>query len=361
MTRARQILLFLGACTFAAACGGDDDDGIIIADSGPTVDSGPDASLGCGDYEEAADATNDALLGGTAEASGITFAAGDTKVVCGVIDPANMDAEVGVVDIDGFDFENAGAPMRVVMRSDGAGELGGLVVLLQEVTEEGAGTVGSGGFVDGYALANGNVTEPGTYRFSVFAVPGEELPAAPIAYQLEVSDPFPCEAAAGEPNYVEDNDGARSRRNDVVSVDWEGDPALKLTRATGDEPEPTELTLDVDTPVLVRGTSADVTANDDYHDKDAYLLALGEGVNEIDVRLTWPNGDIDMDVLTFLADNVDGDLGGGTLIGTMEDELFTARAPADASIWLWAGAYNDAATDLPVDYDITLCPRSFTP
>lgn len=361
MTQARQILLFLGACTFAAACGGDDDDGIIIADSGPTVDSAPDASLACGDFEEAADATNDALLGGTAEASGITFAAGDTKVVCGVMDPANMDAEVGVVDIDGFDFENSGAPMRVVMRSEGAGELGGFLVLLQAVSEEGAATIGSGGFVDGYALANGNVSEPGTFRLSVFAVPGEELPAAPIAYQIEISDPFPCEAAAGEPNFVEDNDGARNRRNDVVSIDWEGDPAIRLTRAPGDVPEPTELTLEVDTAAHVRGTSADVAANDDYHDKDAYLLALGEGVTEVDVRLTWPDGDIDMDVLTFLADNVDADLGGGTLIGTMEDELFTARVPAGADIWLWAGSYNDAATDLPVDYDITLCPRSFTP
>ncbi len=361
MTRARQILLFLGACALVACGGDDDDDGIIIADSGPTADSAPDASLGCGDFEEAADGTNDTLVGGTGEATGISFGAGDTKVVCGVIDPAFMDAELGVVDIDGFDFENTGASMRVVLRTDGADELGGLLVLLQVVSEEGAGNLNVGGFAEGYALASSLSASAGTFRLAVLAAPGDALPTGPIAYEMELTEAPPCDAAAGDPDYTEAKDGAKSRRNDTVSVAWNAETPIKLTRSTTDLPEPSALTLAADTPAHLRGTTADVAANDEYHDKDAYQLAVGEGVNEVDVRLTWPDGDIDMDALAFVAEMVDADLGGGTIIGTNEDETFTARVPAGADVWLWAGAYDDAATDLPVDYDITICPRTFAP
>ncbi|HEY8145765.1 MAG TPA: hypothetical protein VIG06_23950, partial [Kofleriaceae bacterium] len=357
MTRARQILLFLGACTLIACGGDDDDDGIIIADSGPTADSAPDSSVGCGDFEEAADGTNDTLVGGTGEATGISFAAGDTKVVCGVIDPAFMDAEVGVVDIDGFDIDvGDGAPLRAVLRTDGGDELGGIILFLQIVGEDGAATLNGGGFVNDYALATSAVTGAGTYRVAVAALPGEELPTGPIEYQIEIADQIPCAAAAGDPDYTEDNDGARSRRNDVVSATWADDPVTKLTNAPADAPEPTELTLEAGTPVHLRGTSADVAANDDYHDKDAYLVTLAAGVNEVDVRLTWPDGDIDMDAMAFVAEMVDNDIAGaaGAFIGTMADEVFTARVPDGVDLWVWAASYDDAATDLPVDYDVTI-------
>ncbi len=364
MTRARQILLFLGACTLVACGGDDDDDGIIIADSGPTADSSPDASVGCGDYEESNDGANATLLGEDGEASGISFAAGDTKVVCGVIDPAYMDAEVGVVDIDGFDIEvGDNAPLRAVLRTDGGDQLGGIILFLQIVSEDGAATLNGGGYVDGYALATSAVTGAGTYRLAMAALPGEELPTAPIEDQIEIGDQIPCAAAAADPDYTEANDGARSRRNDVVSATWADDPVTKLTNAPADAPEPTELTLEAGTPVHLRGTSADVAANDDYHDKDSYLVTLGAGVNEVDVRLTWPDGDIDRDAMAFVAEMVDNDIAGGAgaFIGTMADELFTARVPDGVDLWVWAASYDDAATDLPVDYDITLCPRSFTP
>jgi len=366
MTRARQTLLFLGACTLIA-CGGDDDGGIIIADSGPTVDSGPDASVGCGDYEEASDATNDSLVDGTAEASGITFAAGDTKVVCGVIDPAQMDAEIGVIDIDGFDFEvGDAAPLRVVLRSPGAGDLGdgaGLAVLLQVVDTDGPSTLSGGGFVDGYAMASSGFVGAGTRRLAIFATPGAALPDGPIEYQVEVTDQIPCDLPAGDPDYTEARDGAKSRKNDTISATWANEQVTVLTRATTDLPEPTDITLADGTPVHLRGTSADVVANDDYHDKDAYLVTAGAGVNEVDIRLTWPDGDIDMDTMAFIADMPDNDIagGGGAFIGTNGDEIFTARIPADAALWVWAASYNEGATDLPVDYDVTVCGRTFTP
>lgn len=361
MTRARQILLFLGACTLAA-CG--DDDGIIIADSGPTVDSGP----ACGDYAELSDETNDALppaASGTAEDSGVSFAAGDSKVICGVIDPEQEDGELGVVDLDSFDFEvGENAPLRVVLRSDGADALGGLGVFLQGIDPEGNPVpVAAGGFAAGYALATSATTGAGTWRLVVFALPGEALPTAPIEYELEITDRPACEAATGEPDYTEAKDGARSRRNDVVSATWGQSLMLAPTGVTTDNPEPTEVTFAVDTAVHIVGTSADVAANDSYHDKDTYLVTNGTDANEIDVRLTWPDGDVDMDMMAFVPEaemlqNIAS--GGGTFINTNADEEFTLRLPPGVGLWLWVASYNEGATDLPVTYDITVCPRAFT-
>lgn len=368
MTRFSQILLFLGACGLVA-CGGDDDGGIIIADSGPTVDSGPDANLGCGDYEEASDGSNDELalagLTGTAEGSGISFAAGDTKVICGVIDPAQANDSIGALDVDSFDFEvSAGAAVRVVLRTDGADQTGGVLLFLQWIDPDGnPHTWGAGGFAEGYALATTGHEEAGTWRLVQVTFAGDTAPTAPIDYQLEIVERPACDAAAGEADYTEAVDGAKSRKNDAVSVSWDADPSFKLTRSTTDRPEATDLTLAADTPVHIHGTSGDVTANDDYHDKDAYAMAIGEGINELDVRVTWADGtDADLDALAFIARMPEQELTGGNVAfgSTTPDDVGTARVPGGADMWLWVGTYT-GATDLPQDYDVTICPRTFTP
>lgn len=364
MTRTSQILLLLGACGLIA-CGGDDD-GIIIADSGPTADSGPDANL-CGDYSEASDATNDTLASetGMAEASGISFAAGDTRTVCGVVDPAQAIEAVGTVDIDAFDFEIAeGTAPRVVLRSDGADQVGGLVVLLQVVDQNGQGhTLSGGGYAGGYALATTGQQIAGPWRLVVIAFAGDTPPAASFDYQLEISERPACDAAAGDADYTEAKDGAKSRRNDTVSVDWNADTSFTLTRSTTDLPEPTGLTLEAGTPVHLHGTSARIAENDSYADKDAYALTVGEGINELDIRLSWAaDTGADLDALAFLATMPEAELTGGNAAfgSTMPDDVGTARTPGGADVWLWVGAYA-GSTDLPQQYDITICPRAFTP
>lgn len=380
-------LLAIGCLLLAAACSGDDDasgrndaasggradarsssdagaiDGSPgVADSGPMFDSTP--LPGCGDYLEANDPGNDTLVGGTAEPTGITFAAGDRRVVCGVIDPAQADADVGVVDIDGFDVEvGAGAPLRVVLRTSGADQVEALVVFLQLVSEDGPRTVASGAYVDGYALATNNLAVAGTWRLVVFATPGDTLPAGPIAYELEIVDRIPCEAAAGVADFTEGADGTSSRRNDVVTADWSADPVTSLTVATTDSPEETGATLAVGTAVHLAGVSADVSPRQDYFDRDTFLVATGPGVNEIDVRLSWPDGDIDMDQMVFAEGMPEVEMSrfAGVLIGTNSDEVLTARVPNESNLWMWAGSYSSGGTDLPVAYDMTVCPRSFDP
>jgi len=361
MTRARQTLLFLGACTLIA-CGGDDD-GIIIADSGPTVDSAPDL---CGDYDETSDATNDAFgsFTGTAETSTISFAAGDTKTICGVIDETHYDSAQQVIDIDAFDFEvGPGAPIRAILRAPGAGEDVTLLAILQFVSPEGAVSAGGGGLIDGYGLATSFQAVEGTWRLVVAGLSAAEL-TAPIEYELEIGNTIPCDAAEGDADYAEARDGAKSKRNDMATAMWGQGLTTAATTIETDMPEPTALTLEADTPVHLTGIAGRRTGADSYRDRDTFEVTMGEGVNEIDFRVTWPDEAMaDLDALAFVAGMPDQDVSGGGAAfgGTTLDEIVTTRVGSGAGFWIWVGNYDDGTPTLPMDYDITICPRSFTP
>ena len=364
MTRARQTILFLGACTLVA-CGGDDD-GIIIADSGPTVDSAPDL---CGDYDETSDESNDAFAQfgamGTAETSGISFAAGDTKTICGVIDDTHHDPESGVIDIDAFDFDvGAGAPIRAILRAPDAGEDVQLLAVLQFVAApDQVLSAGGGGLVDGYALATSFQAVEGTWRLVVIAG-SEAAPAGPIEYELEIGNTIPCDPAEGDADYAEARDGTRSKRNDMATAMWGQGLTTAATTVETDMPEPTDLTLEADTPVKLTGTAGRRAGADSYRDRDTFEVTMGEGVNEIDFRVTWPDDAMaDLDALAFVAGMPERDITGtgAAFGGTTLDEIVTTRVGSGAALWIWVGNYDDGDPMLPMDYDVTICPRSFTP
>ena len=169
-----------------------------------------------------------------------------------------------------------------------------------------------------------------------------------------------CPAAGGEPDFVE-TEGPAERTNDTVALDYPDPP--HLTDAV-DAPEPTELVMAPGAPVHLRGTSGDVlSAGDSYLDRDAFAIATGADVGELEVRVAWPDGDVDLDVYLFAAGEPgeDHSVGLGNSIGGNGDELFTVNVDPDRSYWLWIGAFDSTAqggaNDRPVDYDVTLCPR----
>jgi hypothetical protein len=355
-----------------AACGGDDDDDgdINFADSAPTVDSDPSPDAppsveGC-DYTEADDAGNSM----EPETTPLAVAAGAPgPVVCGAIDPAfQVEGENPAADVDAYEFTVEGVegdriPYRIVLGAAGGADLAGFGMAIYFVTDEGLQPVDGADYVNGYGLATNGFLIPGTFLL-VVAAGADPLPAAAVNYKVELGQRLPCEAAAGEPNFVEANDGGTNRRNDMVRWSWTGDPPGTITGPTTDNPEPTALTLAPDTAIHLRGDSAAVTSPDDYVDRDSFLVTSGADVNEIDIRLTWPDGDVDMDVLVMIpteenpVEEISG--GGGTIIGTTADELFTVRVPPGGDLWLWAGTYDDPDITLPVTYDMTVCPRNFS-
>lgn len=336
------------------------------ADSGPSPDGSVNAAC---DYTEADDAGNDIFGGGSAEASSITFSAGGgEKVICGSIDPANMDTDVGDADGDAFQFTVDGAaedriPMRVVMTAPNGDTLTNFAVLI--LPTGGSQFVSGDNFSDGFALA-GNYYFKGGESYEVVVVAGNDpLPNAPVSYEVHIGEALPCDAAAGQADFTEANENPNFRDNDIVSVNYAGDPVYALTTAD-DTPEATGLTLTPDTNVHLAGKSGDVTADgDSYLDRDTFLLGTDTDVNEVTVRLTWPDGDVDMDTYAFEEDTADPPIGGATMIDTAKDEVFTMRVTPETNLWLWAAAYDDTGnggdTDLAIDYDITVCPRNFTP
>ena len=373
---ARRLLAAAVLALLSAACSGGDDgaspDGGTSGDGGPTTPD-PDAGPGgpvvdcSADHQESAEATNDpvTVAGGSAEATGLQLGPDSAPfTLCGQIDPEQ--ASQRSVDADYYRFEvrgNGPVNVRITLRAAVA-ETGALALHLYQVDEGIPVFLADGPLRLGRALVAGLELEPGTYW--VAALGRYPLPDDVIPYAVQIErNTLSCPAAAGDPDHTEAADGASSRGNDVVSILY---PAFELTGSGTDQPEPTGLVLDgaAEQPARhLRGVSADVGSDgDDYLDRDSYLVTAGAATTELEVRLAWPDGDVDLDVFLFAAGDPGSDVSGGlgTTIGEQRDEVFTVTVLPGQAYWLWVGAFDDraagGATALPVGYDLTLCPRA---
>ncbi len=354
------------ALAVAGACGGDDSG---AADAGAGQDatladaSSRDAAIvDCsGDHRESAEDTNDPFSSGdgSAERTGLTLAPGDAGFwVCGQLDPTQAAGKVA--DYDAYEFTVDGDdPINIrveLLASDAAKTI--ISLDLYRVDDGPPVQVASVPFRNGYALISGLEVEPGTYWVSAAALPPE--PDAPIGYAVLVSENLLACAAAGPPmDHPEAGDGDLSRGNDTVQIDLPDPPAL--TEDKMDVPEETALVLEPDTIAHLRGQSdAIVSAGDSYLDRDTYVITTGATTSELEVRVSWPDGMVDLDVNLFAAgapeNSFSGDLGKES--GPDRDELMTLNVDPDHGYWLWVGAYDGGGKlALPVVYDITLCPR----
>jgi hypothetical protein len=351
------------ACT--GACGGDDS---AEADAGPGRDatlfdaSSRDAAVvDCsGDHRESAEDTNDPFSSGdgSAERTGLTLAPGDPGFwVCGQLDPTQ--AAGMVVDNDAYEFTVDGDEPVSVRIELVASEANKTVIGLElhRIDDGPPMQVASVPFRNGYALIAGLEAQPGTYWVSAAALPPE--PDAPLGYAILVREnPLSC-APAGPPEaYLEAGDEPAGRGNDTVHIHLPDPPVLTEEK---DEPEPTMLVLEPDAVLLVRGESAAIeSAGDSYLDRDTYLITTGAAASELEVRVSWPDGIVDLDVNLFAAgapeNSFSDDLGKSS--GPDRDELMTLNVDPDHDYWLWVGAYDGGgALEMPVAYDITLCPR----
>jgi len=360
-----------------AACSGGGEGSPDAGASSPDGGRPPDpveidaAVVDCaGDHRESRGVANDPITmqGGTAEATGLALTAdSEPFTVCGELDPA--DANMHVVDADTYQFKVTGSE-PVAVRLTMSAPTGAALPLRLDLylVDEGIPVlVGTGRMLTGRALVAGLPLEPGTYWASAVAL--YPVPEAVVPYTLTLArDTRSCPPPEGAPDHVESGDGGDSRGNDVVSILY---PGFTLTEDGGDQPEDTDLVLvpadEGEAPVHLRGTSGDVgSAGDDYLDRDTYLVEAGATTAELEVRLTWPDGDVDLDALLFPA-GAPGSYAPplGPVIGEQTDEVFTAAVEPGQAYWLWIGAFDDreqgGAQDLPVTYDVTVCPRAIAP
>jgi hypothetical protein len=358
---------------WAGACGGEDG---ADPDAAPAQDGAPpgDAPLGdasvvdcSGDHQESADSSNDPFSpgkNGTAERTGLSLAAGGMAfTVCGQIHPDQATRQVS--DHDSYVFQVTGNdPINLRIEMIAAAPGGAALELDLFRVEDGLPVpVALGPYRNGYAMVAGVVVPPGSYWVSAVGWP--PVPDAPIGYAISVAEnTLACPPADGDPGSIEVGDTTENghRGNDSASVTYPLTPSA--TEDADDAPEPTGLVLEPGAVHLVRGTSAAVpSAGDSYLDRDAYLIATGPDTSELEVRLSWADGAVDLDAYLFEAGAPAHDYSVelGVSESSSRDELMTLNVDPDRSYWLWVGAFDSAAreipADLPISYDITLCPR----
>jgi len=338
-----------------AGCG---QDSVPTFTTDASPDTGDDAAVdtpppppGC-DYGELADLTNDFTVSNNAsEATGLVLDAPVT--ICGNVDSGHFDSGAGVVDLDGYVVH---VSARTAFRVELSGDAAALAGLEVRVIDSGLEVVDAGAY-RGTHVAFGSTLIAGDYQLAVIASDAADI-ATPIPYKLRViPDPAPCAAVTTAATYTEANDGPQANRNDVVEVRFA--PAQRaLTAATNDSPEPTGIVTVAGTDVRISGTSADVDAADDFRDRDTYLIETGADTDELAVRVDW-TGAADLDVLVF-PENTTAEIASATSIQPAGPEATFFPVLPSTRYWVWVGSY-DGSTGLPVDYDITMCPSTYTP
>ncbi len=325
---------------------------------GPPADSPSDTQVtGC-DYTETRDDTNDdvAPATGTPEDTGLTF---DQKlVVCGAFDAGHFDGDI-TVDVDGYlvTFDTA---VDVMVRLSGPGaegiELVGLDVYGGPDFDE---VVTTDTFYGDHSAAAIHLP-PGTYELLPFALAGEAIEAT-VDYKITIDTDDPATRCPSEVDgmvYAEANDGAANNGNDMVTIPSGAPPALT---AGADSPEPTGLTiatgvLDVSSKHRIGGLLADVAVEDQYEDKDTYLVNSGQA-NELSIKLEW-NSASNLDFLVFEADSAEP-VKRAIVASNVGPEYQAFSVKPETAYWVLIGAKTGSA--VPTAYSASLCGAAFVP
>jgi hypothetical protein len=339
------------------------------------IDNDNDGNIDCGDsdctatpacscsptggFTEAADATNDLYeTGGAAETTGLTFdPAGTTAItIGGCIDPAQVTANVADADFYEFNVSAAGL-VRVVLQTTQV-PASDLHVILYDPGTGNPLDIGSTTTLDDAVIVGFDMPVAAALWLAVV----QDLPAGTTTYTYTVTItqyPHTCVPLTGTPDFTEAGDGGTHRDNDMATVVWSPAFAIDPTTATTDAPESSGITTAAGTDYLITGVSANVTSpGDEYYDRDTYEFTTGATTNEVAIFVSWADtNNTDLDVILFPANDFTeaNIVGGGTTIGTTDDEVIRALVQPNTTYWLWVGTYTDAGVTLPVNYDVTIC------
>jgi hypothetical protein len=322
---------------------------------GAVIDAPVDAFVEC-NYTEAHDTTNDYLEDPTAiEETNIDFAPGDTRTICGTINNGHYDAAFGSVDIDNYGVtltHDADVLVRLTGSAQNISSVG-----IFAVTDTG-GAAGGGYYLGNHAVFSQHLAA-GHYQFSVEAYDDHDA-TAPVPYKARITTDNPemrCPDLTAAANYTEAGDGATNDGNDIVAIDYSATQSFVLTGAA-DVPEPTNLILGV-TNYRITGTSASVSGQGSYYDRDDYLITTGATTNELAIRLKPGSAVADMDYYLFAENRVNALGNSSATIGLGKEEFATFAVNPNTRYWLWAGKLigtgSDASTNTTSIYDFSIC------
>jgi hypothetical protein len=360
----------------AAACGGNGNHAAAgtAIDAAPAPDTPapdgvmPDAAPPPCSYTERADASNDPTADPATdprpEPTLITVGA-RPQTLCGTIDRGHFNADTRTVDADAYRV-TAEAPADLLVRFSGVPEAGVMVEFSVFVfTTDDNPTLLYGGSNNPIIRDHGAFLlslPAGTYDVVVAARGPADLETA-FDYKVQIAPDGParCAAITAPANYTESADGTGAdpdggnHGNDVIAVDFDLDPAFQLTASTADAAEPTGITIDTVAAIRIAGSIADVDADDDYLDRDTYLIRTGPATGELTLRLGWASPRADLNYLVFPADPTGevGEVGDSLRFDGTEEYNVVAVKPSSA-YWIWVGGH-DGSVDLPATYDLSIC------
>jgi hypothetical protein len=319
------------------------------SDSSRTDSSSDDGPTSSCDYTEQSDATNDTTEGGTAETTQLTVNPLLTTL-CGSFASTHHDDIT--VDVDAFRITVA-TEMDLVVRLEanaGSLELSGVDVYGGPTFGTLAGTAtwyGDHGVTSVHLV-------PGTYEILPYAL--NSTPAtSTIEYRVKLSEDTPTRCMPIMTGGIaESHDGADSTGNDMYSIP-SGSPIV-FTASTADTPEAGG-TITPGTNVRFSGSLADVTASDQYEDRDTFSFDVPNGANELSVRLDW-QGTGDLDMMLFEGTVLPPEKRAIKTATTGPETLFySIKAGVTYSILF--GATTGAT--LPIAYSATLCSATYVP
>ena len=303
-------------------------------------DDQPDAAPGdC--YDEADEAGND----DTAESTEIVI--GDApRRVCGEL--AEREPSGGIIDIDRYQIDGGGQPLRVRISAPGGDAYGSLLL-----------TLGAEDIIvntDPDVLEVAMPVGPAELRLQA-SHPQPIGTAVPYEMVIEPLPPDPVCVAPGTPDHTEALDSAANAHtgNDVVTGLLPG-PTM-LTPAPEDAPEEVTAVL-VGGTIGIVGTAVNTpTPGDMYKDRDTYRVTTGPATTEIMLQLTWPEDagtttdDADIDFYFFTEGLERIAQGVQVGFGTYESALITVSP--STTYYVVVATYMDAQADKT--YDLLLC------
>jgi hypothetical protein len=347
-------------CSPLAACGGNSNRPVDagVPDSPPVDTAMPDTGPPPCGYTEKADSSNDPAADPDSnpapEATGLTV--GNTpQILCGTINSGHFNPDSMTVDADAYRVTTDGTDLIVRFSGAPAAAAFDFSVFVFDTEPNPALLFGS----HNSSLVPDHGAFPialpaGTYDVVVSVHSSADL-TTPFDYRVEIAADRAtrCPAVTAPAAYTEAADGDGTN-NDVIAVDFDLDPAFQLTASGSDVPEATGLTIGV-SPVRITGASANVDADDDYMDRDTYVVRTGPATTELTLRLNWGSSAVDLDYLVFPADRTDEV--GGSLRFEGNEEYNTIAVNPDATYRIWIGSH-DGSVGLPATYDLTICGGS---
>jgi hypothetical protein len=281
----------------------------------------------------------------------------ESRTLCGTVHTGHFNPDTSTIDADAYRVTTTGATDLVVRFVHSATTDIEFSVFVFDTEQNPALLFGgnNNSIARDHGAFLGSLTA-GTYDVVVSAHNSADL-ATPFDYKVQLAPDAPtrCPAVTAAAAYTEATDAAGTG-NDVVSVDFDADPHFQLTSAD-DSAEPTGLTIDTANAIRITGISANEDADDDYMDRDTYLVRTGATTSELTLRLRWSDEHTDLNYIVFPAGQTD-EVGDSLRFDGNEEYNVVAVRP-DSAYWIWVGGH-DGSTGLPATYDLSICGSAFS-